>query len=161
MNNNKEFFNEIKQEWYPPVGTFSPENYPVNGSMSAALIYRLIPNPSIRKTPEFVYVKKDKKSNFHEDTAFIAKWNIGWEAGQLRAEAFSKEMPERFNWLNKYKESNIYLLPYSPNNHYYAHQHILNLLPASIREKFGLPRQNKGIWPSELEHWYLDKILPK
>lgn len=158
----KEFLQSQKQEWFPQSSTFDRNEYPVCGSLSGSFFYRLIPNPTERHPPEFVFIKPDD-NGIHSLAmkGHIAQWNMAWEAGHLRGEILRAEMPESFSWLDNYKDANIYLLPYSAKHGYYAHQHLLNLLPARTREKFGLPLTKRGIWPTESAHWFLDRILPK
>lgn len=158
----RDFIREEKRDWYLKAATMDRDEFPSCGNLSGAFFYRLIRNPTDRLKPEFVFIKEiDREERNLEIDGFIGTWNMAWEAGHLRPQMLKKKIPEDLKWLNRHTDSNIYLLPYFKGNNYYAHQHLLNLLPAKTREKFGLPIHGKGIWPSEMYHWYLDKMIPK
>ena len=159
----KQFIEHERKEWFPGIESLDRDIFPHCGNLSGAFFYRLLPNPVERFPPEVIHVKTERTGeSMLELTGFIASWNMAWESGHLRPQMFArKEFPEEVKWLRNCEDANIYLVPHSKSNNYYAHQHLLNLLPAKTREKFGLPCQKRCIWPASTHHWYLERVLPK
>lgn len=161
--NNQNFIKKIRENDFISFSEVNRNEYPCLQNLSSAFFYKYLPIPDHTVNPEFVYIKQPGKSkkSFNELAAAQGLWNNAWEAGHLRFEMLEDKLPNSFNWLSKYSDKNIYLIPYKKNNNYFAYQHILNLIPAKTRYKNGLPLFKKGIWPSQLDLWYLDQILPK
>jgi hypothetical protein len=160
--NRKNIIEEIIKEELASGEELNPEHYPVLRNLSSAFIYDLLPVPESRKNPEFVYVKEiNNKDKWMEISSFIAKWNFVWEAARLRLDILHDEIPEDLTWLKDNEESNIYLLPHHKHSNYFAFQHLLNLIPTKTRLNHGLPLFKRGTWPSELDKWFLNNVLPK
>ena len=159
--NRKNIITEIKKTNLATPEELDPEHYPVLRNLSSAFIYDLLPVPESRKNPEFVYVKEFTKDRWLEINNFIVQWNNVWEQAHLRLDILYDQIPEELNWIKDHEDSNIYLLPHHKHSNYYAFQHILNLIPSKTRLKHGLPLFKRGNWPSELDNWYLNSILPK
>jgi hypothetical protein len=159
---NQESLNRIREsEIYHPKD-INRDDYPCLQNLSPAFTFRFLPIPNENKSPEFVFVNFDNQKEFNtiEVSGLITYWNQAWESGHLRYSLFEEEFNKSFAWLSKYSDSNIYLIPYLKSNNYYAYQHLLNLIPAKTRIVNGLPLFKKGIWPSELNKWYLNDLLP-
>ena len=115
--------------------------------------------------PEYVYVdnyydnyKKNRNTELH---VAISQWNIFWEAGQLRYDFFQEDLPKSLKWLKKFRNRNIYLLPYTPNNRYYTYEPLFHLLPLKTRKYFKLPLVKEGIWPFTCDfNFYANNLLP-
>jgi len=161
--NHQDFIKHVHEHDFVKPSEINRDDYPCLQNLSSAFTFKFLPIPQIIEKPEFIYLKQEDDSNesFHELTGIVAYWNQAWESGHLRYDMFEKEILESFKWLSKYSDRNIYLIPYKKNNNYYAFQHILNLIPSKTRIQNGLPLFKKGIWPSELNRWYLDDILPR
>lgn len=159
---SKNIINRIVKEDLLDVDKIDSEYFPALQNISSAAIYRFLPVPSKRKPPEFIYVKKlqNAAKNFNELSGFIARWNLAWEAAHLRYDILYDEIPKEIGWLSECEDQNIYLLPYERGTNYYAFQHVLNIIPAKTRINFGLPLIKKGHWPSDLNKWYINRLLP-
>jgi len=157
---NKEFLTQMKSEYFPLEFPDDREEFPCSGTLPPSLIYRLLPVPINQKPAEFIHFNYDESKRDHEVETFIFEWNIAWETGHLRYQMFQKRIPKQLGWLKDYHDSNLFIIPENKHN-YYAHQHLLNLLPARTRQKFNLPYTKRGMWPSEMHRWYLNKIFPQ
>jgi len=158
---DKEIFEQILASELAGADEANRETYPSLRNLSSAFLFSLLPVPEQRRSPEFIYVKQAvNKARWTEINGFIAQWNSVWEPAHLRMDMFFDEVPTAMDWLKNYEASNIYLLPYHKKSNYYAYQHLLNLLPAKTRLGYGLPLLKRGHWPSELDKWYINSILP-
>ncbi len=124
-----------------------PEIFPQLYNISSAFLYQYIFRPLSESSPEFVYVPfQAHKVTTDEDVA-IHKWNMSWEAGQLRSELFEDDLPAQLKWLEKFDGANLYLLP-DTKPKYEAYIPLYHLLPQRRLEHFSLPLFRKGIWPT-------------
>ena len=147
--------------------------YPELYNLSSRFLYRFLPRPVEQKQPEFLYVPDIRKSS--KLTLLISKWNIAWEAGQLRKDMFVNDetlhtfddmpMLERHNFfkvvsaLKHLNSQNVYLLP-DTKNRYEAYVSLYSLLPAKTLQKFGLPLLKRPIWPASGIWYAKDLSLP-
>jgi len=125
--------------------------FPQLYNISSAFFFQYLPHPLSSNLPEFVYVPlktRQKKGGSYWTDCHVAlhKWNISWEAGQLRHELFEDELPAQLKWLERFEDTNIYLLP-DTNPRYDAYLPLYHLLPQRTLQNFNLPLLKKGIWP--------------
>lgn len=140
------------------------DNYPQLYTISAGFFYQSIPIPYKREIPEFVYLPVPLKINQKMvDKTYLSmtEWNLAWESGQLRYEAFSDDLPKPLEWLKNYEDHNLYLLPQLPMNKYPAYTPLFHLLPIHIIKKYHLPYLKKGNWPYMGMWWKNESNLPK
>jgi hypothetical protein len=128
-------------------------------TLSGAFLYQFIPRPKASKMPEFLYVKVDPSFNPH-DMLTLHEWNFAWEAGHLRHDMFSDKLPKKLDWLKRFENHNIYLLPLVSKNRYFAYSALFHLLPWKTRQKFGLPFIKQGLWPLNFPTKHFDLVLP-
>lgn len=160
--NHQEFINRVREDEFIKFNEIDRNEYPCLQNLSSAFFFKYLPVPKSTGNPEFVYLKqKDNSSDsYHELSGLTSMWNQAWESGHLRYELFKDDLPSNFKWLSKYSDRNIYFIPYNNKNNFYAYQHILDLIPAKTRAQNGLPLLKKGVWPSALDRWYINEILP-
>jgi hypothetical protein len=156
---------EIKHSSIAVGDELDPGQYPQLWNLSTAFFYKLIVHPSEVKSPEFVYVPANlyngnRYGSGAEIECAISKWNISWEAAQLRYGILSGELPDGLKWLEQFKGENIYLLPRNSAYYYYTFAPLFHLLPHWRLKHFGLPLLKRGIWPYVMPDFYLEKLLP-
>ena len=94
----------------------APELFPRLWNVSGAFFYQFIPEPLQQRPPEHVYVEiptvsKGSNSARIRTQLLLMKWNLAWEAGHLRHDLFGEEFPIGLQWLERFVEHNIYLVP--------------------------------------------------
>lgn len=164
---NKERVKEITEEdiWEDEllVESPSPEDYPGLQNISSAFIFQFQAIPKSIKNPEYVYIPEKLYSarKWTEIDVFVSKWNISWESAQVRHILFDNEIPIELEWLKKYHDQNIYLIPKLKRHQYYAYLPIYHILPTRILQYYGLPILKKGNWPHSLRSLIVEEKLPK
>jgi len=162
----RKFIEEVKQREFLREDEIRTEEFPHLYNISSAFIYQFLPHEITRTNPEFVYIRHTTEEMKNRDLArekelAISEWNLAWEAGQLRYDIYNEELPSSLQWLSRYQDQNIYLLPRFSFHRLEAYSPILLLLPWQLCKQFGLPYLRRGHWPPSLTHWYYNKILPK
>ena len=162
----RQFLREVKEEEFFSEHEITTEEFPHLDNISSAFFYQFLPRETTRTNPEFVYIRHTAEEMENHNLAIekevaISEWNLAWEAGQLRYDILNEKLPLSLQWLSRYQDQNIYLLPRFSFHRFEAFSPILLLLPWQICKKFGLPYLKRGLWPPLMTHWYYDKILPK
>ncbi|MDH4207508.1 MAG: sigma-70 family RNA polymerase sigma factor, partial [Anaerolineae bacterium] len=143
-----------------------PEFFPRLWNPSGGFIYEFIPAPAEKKPPEYVYVKIPTALGASDSAQIstllaVSKWNLAWEAGHLRHEAFADELPPGLTWLDRFAEHNIYLVPRHPWHRYDAYAPMYHLLSHETLTRFGLPTLRRGVWPGYQYMSIVDAVLPR
>jgi hypothetical protein len=142
---------EIQNSFIVNETEICEEDYPRLDHFSTAYFYDFTPIPAEKKSPEYVYYRINQNKSGTDDKlfVFVAQWNWLWEAGHLRYDFFAdtEKIPKELEWLKRYKEHNIYLLPQNYSHKYYTHSPLFHLLPKKVLKYFGLPLFKKGAWP--------------
>lgn len=143
----------------------SPDEYPALNTLSAAFLQELMPHPLEPKAPEFTYVPLYPREKIGDNAATrvwvtISRWNMAWEAAELRHELFHDDLPGELAWTRRYSDQNLYLLPKTSTHHYYSYVPLYHMLPRSTVEHFGLPCLKRGIWPFLADDPRLDQCVP-
>ena len=125
--------------------------FPQLYNLSSGWFFQFMPQPLSSNIPEFVYIPlktRQKKGDSHWTDCHVAlnKWNMSWEASQLRHEIFEDELPAQLKWIRKFEDANIYLLP-DTTPKYEAYIPLYHLLPQRTLQNFNLPLLKRGIWP--------------
>lgn len=162
---DKKFVEEIRKDNLLDEKEFNRDEFPILRNLSTAFMYQFVARPQEEMLPEYVYVdnyydnyKKKRNTELH---LAISQWNIFWEAGQLRYDFFKEDLPKSLKWLKRFRNRNIYLLPYKPNNRYYTYEPLFHLLPLKTRKYFNLPLVKEGIWPFTCDfNFYTNNLLP-
>jgi hypothetical protein len=154
---------KFAQEHIAKGKDLDPEMYPELFNLSAAFFYKFVPHPTKRKNPEFVYIpldfEKGDRDEMVKKDVLIAQWNSIWEAGQLRADFFEKDLPFDLSWLRNYDRKNIYLLPDANVPRYETYKPLFHLLPQGVLRKFNLPVLKKGVWPPLTYQHLIEPLL--
>lgn len=160
---NKLFSKEYDEDFFKNYELASGEEldseiFPQLFNISSAFLNQYIFMPLSESSPEFVYVPfKAHKVTTDEDVAFH-RWNMCWEAGQLRGKLFKDNLPAQLKWLEKFDGANLYLLP-DTKPKYEAYIPLYHLLPQRRLEYFSLPLFKKGIWPTGFSNdWRLSLL---
>jgi hypothetical protein len=158
------FVSELYDKIIASGDDLNSDYFPELYNLSAAFMYKMLPVPTKRMLPEFVYVPSTlKRSSDDEEIKLllaISQWNLCWEAAQQRIEIFNKDLPDRLKWLRRYSSENIYLLPRSKLHRYNSHAVLFHMLPADVLLKYGLPTLKKGFWPHIREDLWHEAMLP-
>lgn len=135
---------------------------PTLRNFSSAFLYQYLLVPNEVKNPEYVYISEEyyNKQKSLELDSFITQWNMTWEMGHVRNLYHEENIPESLQWLKRYRDENIYLIPELRHSRYYAYSSIYHLLPKRILKFYGLPFLNPGIWPHVQRDWSIEKIIP-
>jgi len=165
QDEDKKIVEEIRKDNLLDEKEFNRDEFPMLRNLSTAFMYKFVARPQKEMLPEYVYVdnyydnyKKKRNTELH---VAISQWNIFWEAGQLRYDFFQEDLPKSLKWLKKFRNRNIYLLPYKPNNRYYTYEPLFHLLPLKTRKYFNLPLVKEGIWPFTCDfNFYTNALLP-
>jgi len=126
------------------------DNFPELYNISSAFLYRYTYRPISEKLPEFVYVPF-RTHKIAENEVAIHKWNMSWESGHLRSELCKANLPAKLEWLTKFEDNNLYLLP-DIHPKYQAYLPLYHLLPQRTLNNFHLPLFKKGFWPIGFSH---------
>jgi hypothetical protein len=141
----KEYDEESFKKFHLASGDeLDPEIFPELYNLSSAFTYQYMVRPTSERSPEFVYIPWQIHKKAAEEEVAFHKWNICWEAGQLRSEIFEEKWPEQ--WIRKFNDVNLYLLP-DTRPKYGAYIPLYHLLPQRTLRYFSLPLLKKGIWP--------------
>ena len=134
------------------------DNYPNLMNLSAAFFYEFAPRPILPKPPEYIYIPLSSEPTIDLDV-FMSQWNTAWESAQIRLDLFEEDLPNNLEWLKKYKNENIYLIP-NYGTKYYAYSSLFHLLPVRLLKKYNFPLLRDGHWPHNLRKWYYDSCMP-
>lgn len=166
MSNKSINAKEISKEdiWKDELQNENPslEDYPGLYNISSAFMFQFQAIPILTKTPEYVYIPEKLYSarKWTEIDVFVSKWNISWESAQARHILFNNDIPTSLEWLKKFQDQNIYLIPRLKVHQYYAYLPIYHMLPARILQYYGLPILKKGNWPHSLRNSIIEENLP-
>lgn len=140
-----------------------PDVFPGLRGISSGFMYQFIPEPRAPEPPEYVYVPMNRPETVCRDDMWmaIAKWNMAWEAAELRHEIEGLEMPTGLEWVDDHYGKNIYLLPLTGRHRYAAYAPLYHLIPRSALERFGLPLLKRGNWPTYAPVGMIDDFLPR
>jgi hypothetical protein len=109
---DEDFFKEFELASGDELGS---DIFPQLYNISSAFLYQYIFRPLPESPPEFVYVPFNAdKVTTEEDLAFH-KWNMCWEAGQLRSQLFEDELPAQLKWLKEFGGGQIYIFYLIPS----------------------------------------------
>lgn len=167
MNNYSNQDKAITEEdiWRDELQVESPDpvEYPALYNISSGFIFQFQAIPKLVKSPEYVYIPERLylTRRWTEVDLFVSKWNISWESAQARHMLFEKDVPKELEWLKKFQEHNVYLIPKLREHQYYAYLPIYHMLPPRILQYFGLPLLKRGNWPHSLRNQITEKRLPK
>jgi hypothetical protein len=83
--------------------------FPELSTLSPAFFYQFVPVAKAPEKPEVVFIPRSLGTDL-ELTGMLASWNLLWEAGQYRKEAYpwirGRESPAITSWLERIKETN-------------------------------------------------------
>lgn len=146
-----------------PDDRSTPDQYPVLTNISAGFMYSKMVRPLDPAPPEYVTVPMepwlllDQRANLG---VAVARWNLLWEAGQLRRRFFDRDdLPEPLAALSDLGDVNLTLVPRTPSR-YFEYAPLLHLLPKRTLEANGLPVLRAGQWPFLADHAGIDDFLP-
>jgi hypothetical protein len=148
-----------------------PENFPELFNISAGMHFlEFIPRPVEVFPPEFVYIPLDGRKSCLDRKRLLTQltithWNVAWEAGHLRSEfipqVFRTDLPDHLQFLTKYEDVNLYLIPDDGRRDFEAFAPLYHLLPVATLQRFGLPVLRRGLWPpfvyNEVLHSHIQK----
>lgn len=141
------------------------EVFPRLWTVSAGFFYQFIPQPLEKKPPEYVYVEIPTVTRGSDNLSIrtrlqVMKWNLAWEAGHLRHDLFGEGLPIGLQWLERFAQHNIYLVPRHAWHRYDAYSPLFHLLPHDTLTRFALPALRMGVWPGGLRGGSEDFLLP-
>jgi hypothetical protein len=145
---------EIREQFFAAGDELDDAVYPQLYNLSARFFFRFLPRPAIPAQPEFLYLPMPRQSarGSKGRTAFIgvlAKWNMAWEAAQLRFILFERDLRKFAPRIRLPDAANTYLLP-ATEHRLEAFAPLYLLLPRTTIERFGLPLLRKVTWPQSL-----------
>ena len=143
-----------------------PKVFPELLNHSAAPIWKFISRPNVLVYPELVYVPMSPMNFLHNEQTtreqvMLNMWNQIWEAGPFRYDAVHEELPEKFFFLERCRNQNIYLLPDYDSYNYEIISPLYHLLPACKLKRFGLPTIRLGFWPPQMYNGGIRSFLPQ
>jgi hypothetical protein len=134
--------------------------FPELSTLSPAFFYQFVPVAKAPEKPEVVFIPHSLGTEL-ELTGMLASWNLLWEAGQYRKEAYpwirGGEAPAITSWLERIKETNVYLFPETAT-HYPAYAPLYHMLPKRMLDRHGLPALRRPLWP--VSGWWMEELLP-
>lgn len=159
-----EFVNTTYRSLVASGDDLSPDVFPSLDNLSSAFLFRFLPIPHDRRSPEFLYVPALGRGMAQGEentkiTLFIAQWNTCWESGQLRHEMFDDDVPKSLLWLRENADHNIYLLPRAETHCYYAYAPLFHMLPGRLLDRYGLPPFRRGLWPHTMEDAWREHLI--
>ena len=143
-----------------------PKVFPELLNHSAAPIWKFISRPNVLVYPELVYVPMSPMNFLHneqttKEQVMLNTWNEIWEAGPFRYDAVHEDLPEKFFFLERCRNQNIYLLPDYDSYNYEIISPLYHLLPACKLKRFGLPTIRLGFWPPHMYNGGIRSFLPQ
>jgi hypothetical protein len=134
--------------------------FPELSTLSPAFFYQFVPVAKAPEKPEVVFIPRSLGTDL-ELTGMLASWNLLWEAGQYRKEAYpwirGGESPAITSWLERIKETNVYLFA-DTDTQYPAYAPLYHMLPKRMLDRHGLPALRRPLWP--MNGWWMEELLP-
>ncbi len=136
------------------VSSVDVSEYPHLTNFPAGAFYKCLPIPTKRKPPEFVLFNPPTRESgrYWEVAVPLSEWNMAWESGQDRINLFWDRLPTELQWLQRFDECNLYVLPSGKGMEYYTYGPLYELLPARIKERHRLLLFNRTNWPFIADH---------
>lgn len=151
-----------REQFYADPEEITAELYPRATNLSAAHIYRRVVRPPVPLPPE--YVTLPLPCIWNDEAVrldvMVARWNLLWEAAQLRRRFFSEDdLPPVMRKIADQGDVNVMFVPRTASR-YYEYAPLFHLLPHQTVRRHGLTPLRCGRWPHLIAAEPVDRFLP-